>query len=80
MKAYKPTTIDIRFMQNLVASLNIGGIWGYKDEPIMFRKTGERQMTLFLAPADDAHVVEQVLRNRVVMAAAGIQFIDGRKT
>ena len=82
MKTYVPRTVDVRFMQNLVGSLTIGGVWSYKDQPIMFRKTAEKQMTLFLADGtlSQAEVEEQVRRNKVVMAAAGIEFIDGRKS
>ena len=81
--SYKVTSVDIIWMKNLVSCLNIGGVWGYKDAPIFFRKTGEKQMTLFLADGSligrEAEIAEQVSRNRIVMKAAGIEFVDGRR-
>jgi hypothetical protein len=75
---YEPTAEDTAWMRSLVASLNIGGIWGYKDRPIVFQKTAERTMTLITAPVDDREVDEQIERNKVVMRRAGITFEDGR--
>jgi len=75
---YEPTKVDVDWMRKLVASLNLHGVWGYKDAPILFQKTGERSMTLISAPVGDPHVEEQIERNKVVMRRAGIEFEDGR--
>jgi len=76
--AYAPTQEDIRWMKNMIALLNMDGVWGYKDKPITFKKTGHRTLTLVSAPFDDPAVNEQIERNKAVMARAGIEFVDGR--
>lgn len=79
MSAYKPTPHDVAWMKALVASLTLGGVWGYKDQPIMFKKTGEKTMALITAPFGDARMDEEIARNKAVMAEAGITFVDQRK-
>lgn len=76
--AYFASMVDVAWMQRHVASLRIGGVWGYKDLPIFFKKTGEKTMALTVADESDPVVAEQVHRNRVVMRAAGIIFEDRR--
>lgn len=66
-------------MKNQIAMLSMGGVWGYENRPIIFKKTSHRTLTLVEAPFGDADIDEQIERNRVVMAAAGIEFVDGRK-
>lgn len=78
MKTYKPTAVDITWMKQMVASLTIGGLWGYKNRPIMFKKIAENTMALVEAPFDDLDVLEQIERNKVVMKEAGIEFVDQR--
>ncbi len=76
--AYKPTGDDIAWMKLIVLKLNLHGVWGYKDRPIIFQKTAEKTMTLITAPTGDADIDEQIERNKIVMRAAGITFEDGR--
>lgn len=75
---YKPTALDIAWMTMLVSKLNLNGIWNYMDQPIQFRKTAEKTMALVVGDDRDPHIAEQIARNRVVMAAAGIKFEDRR--
>lgn len=75
---YKPTEVDIRWMKQNVSMLSIGGIWIYKGLPIMFKKTAEDTMALIIADETYEDIREQVLRNKLVMASAGIKFVDQR--
>lgn len=75
---YEPNVVDINFMKDLVSGLKVGGVWFYKNLPIMFKKTAKKTMTLIAAPPG-LLVEEQIERNRVVMKAAGIEFVDDRK-
>lgn len=77
MTTYRPTIVDVAWMQRLVASLSIGGVWGYKDRPIVFKKLAERKMALIKAP-NDTDTQEQIERNQATMKEAGIEFIDAR--
>ncbi len=77
--SYTPTQEDIRWMKNMIALLSIGGVWSYKDQPITFKKTSHRTLTLVSAPFNDPIVDEEIARNKVVMARSGVEFIDGRK-
>jgi len=77
MTTYRPTLVDVAWMQRLVASLSIGGVWGYKDRPIMFKKLGPKKMGLVSAPLDPDSQ-EQVERNQATMKEAGIEFVDLR--
>lgn len=78
MTTYRPTIVDVAWMQRLVASLSIGGVWGYKDRPIVFKKLAERKMALIKAPTGDPDIQEQIERNQATMKEAGIEFVDAR--
>jgi hypothetical protein len=78
MATYKPRPSDVSWIKALVSSLAIGGVWGYKDQPIMFKKIGEKAMALVAAPFGDARMDEEIARNKAVMAEAGITLVDQR--
>ena len=79
--AYKPRPEDIQWVQNLLASLPINGIYSYKMKPIFFTKTAEKEFTL-TAVIETTEVIvgldEELGRWQNVLEAAGIKFIDGR--
>lgn len=79
MTTYRPTLVDVAWMQRLVASLSIGGVWGYQNQPIVFRKTADKTMALIKAPSGDPDVDEQIERNKSTMKEAGITFVDARE-
>lgn len=77
MTTYRPTLVDVAWMQRLVAGLTIGGIWSYQNRPIVFKKLGPKKMALIQAP-NDADCQEQIERNQATMKEAGIEFVDQR--
>lgn len=76
--AWKPRASDVEWMKTMVSKLAVGGVWGYTVLPIFFKKTDEKTMVCIGGPENVPAVAEQLQRNRLTMAAAGIRFVDDR--
>ncbi len=64
--------------KNLLKSLKVGGVYGYKTEPIFFLKTAKNEFTLMVAIGGTKGLDNELGRWQNVLDAAGIKFIDGR--
>jgi hypothetical protein len=68
MTSYTPTANDIAWTKRLWAHLNVGGLWSYKNKPIVVRKDSEDRATLFSFKNDH----DEIVRLEAVMKACHI--------
>jgi len=78
MSGWKPRASDVNWMRQHFRSLAVGGVWSYRTEPIIFKKEDEKTFALVIADESFPGVVDQIQRNKLVMAEAGITFVDRR--
>ena len=79
--SYVPSEADIQWTRNLVQSIQMGGVWGFPAIGVVFKKTGEFELTLVSLESLHttlANVVHNLERTKKAAKAAGITIKDER--